>query len=201
MRQITIEFLAVLLLGVIMTACKSVGDGKPTLPPVLPAGIAGLSEIEINNARKLYVAKCAKCHRFYDPADYSLAVWNSWMDKMSRKSKLEPGQEELLSRYLGAFRRRESSGHRAQAFARRMRVRRPDDFSEQEQRWVGELVFLQDRIKRNIFPMMSDAISSYRLPSTSNSGRLNVPDLAVIPVKVSLPAARRPTTETASATN
>lgn len=51
-------------------------------------------------ARKLYVNKCAKCHKFYDPAKYSDAQWKIWMGKMSKKSKLTVEQEKLLSGYL-----------------------------------------------------------------------------------------------------
>jgi hypothetical protein len=58
----------------------------------------------VSDATELYVAKCAKCHKFYHPADYSQKEWDMWMHKMSRKSKLKPAQEELLARYLGAFR-------------------------------------------------------------------------------------------------
>jgi mono/diheme cytochrome c family protein len=50
--------------------------------------------------QKLYVAKCAKCHKFYDPAKYSEADWQMWMTKMSKKAKLKPEQEEALSRYI-----------------------------------------------------------------------------------------------------
>ena len=51
-------------------------------------------------ARKLYVAKCAKCHKFYDPKKYSDEEWHKWMRKMSKKSKLTPEQEALLSQYI-----------------------------------------------------------------------------------------------------
>ena len=51
-------------------------------------------------ARKLYIAKCAKCHKFYDPAKYSDADWQMWMGKMSRKARLKPEQRELLSNYI-----------------------------------------------------------------------------------------------------
>lgn len=51
-------------------------------------------------ARRLYVAKCAKCHKFYDPARYSDAEWQMWMAKMSKKSKLNTEQRELLSNYI-----------------------------------------------------------------------------------------------------
>ncbi len=51
-------------------------------------------------ARKLYVAKCAKCHKFYDPAKYTESEWQMWMGKMSKKSKLNAEQHELLSNYI-----------------------------------------------------------------------------------------------------
>jgi len=55
---------------------------------------------ETSDARKVYVAKCAKCHKFYDPAKYSDEEWHKWMVKMSKKSKLTPEQSEMLSRYI-----------------------------------------------------------------------------------------------------
>lgn len=50
--------------------------------------------------RKLYVGKCARCHKLYDPAKYSDEQWQVWMDKMSRKAKLQPDQKELISHYV-----------------------------------------------------------------------------------------------------
>lgn len=50
--------------------------------------------------QKIYVAKCAKCHKFYDPAKYSDADWQVWMAKMSKKAKLKPEQQEEVSRYI-----------------------------------------------------------------------------------------------------
>jgi hypothetical protein len=65
---------------------------------------AELSLDEVNAAKRLYTAKCAKCHKFYDPADYQQHEWQTWMQKMGKKSKLKPQQYELLSRYLETFR-------------------------------------------------------------------------------------------------
>src|SRR5262245_22278465 len=59
-----------------------------------------LSPAELAAARKLSVVKCTKCHKFYEPADYSQAAWAEWMEKMRRKAKLNPEQFDLLSRYL-----------------------------------------------------------------------------------------------------
>lgn len=55
-------------------------------------------------ARKIYVAKCAKCHQFYEPTHYSEPDWQRWMEKMARKSKLKPEQAGVLGRYLDAYR-------------------------------------------------------------------------------------------------
>ena len=55
-------------------------------------------------ARKVYVAKCAKCHKFYEPKNYTDADWEVWMGKMSRRSKLKADQEEALKRYLEDYR-------------------------------------------------------------------------------------------------
>ena len=68
------------------------------------AGAADLSPVEKKAAKDLYEIKCAKCHKFYEPTAYSPTEWDDWMRKMSRKSKLKPAQEELLTRYLGEIR-------------------------------------------------------------------------------------------------
>lgn len=68
-----------------------------------------LSAREIGNARNLYQMKCAKCHKFYDPAAYSEREWRSWMGKMSKKARLKPAQEQLLSTYLDALRTEEAT--------------------------------------------------------------------------------------------
>ena len=68
------------------------------------ASAADLSAKELTAARKIYVAKCAKCHRFYEPKEYSEADWRTWMEKMGRKSKLKPAQSEMLNRYMNEYR-------------------------------------------------------------------------------------------------
>jgi len=65
-----------------------------------PAKATDLSANDGSAGRKIYVAKCAKCHKFYDPAKYSDEDWAKWMGKMSKKAKLKPEQEQMLSRYI-----------------------------------------------------------------------------------------------------
>ena len=63
-----------------------------------------LTSKELQAARKIYVAKCAKCHRFYEPTNYAASAWQTWMEKMNKKSKLKGEQPDLLTRYLDAYR-------------------------------------------------------------------------------------------------
>lgn len=65
-----------------------------------PVNTSSNSNDPIAAGHKLYVNKCAKCHKFYDPAKYSDADWSVWMGKMSRKAKLKPEQEQLISHYI-----------------------------------------------------------------------------------------------------
>ena len=68
------------------------------------AGADELTAKEITAARKLYVAKCAKCHQFYEPTNYAESDWRVWMEKMNKKSKLKGAPASLLNRYLDAYR-------------------------------------------------------------------------------------------------
>ena len=38
-----------------------------------------LSASELAAARKLSAVKCAKCHKFYEPVDYTRADWADWI--------------------------------------------------------------------------------------------------------------------------
>jgi len=106
MRPQRLALIGAAALVVLLAGCSSPGAnpyGAPP-PPAPGAGALSLSEPEIAAARKLYVAKCAKCHKFHNPAKYPDEEWRTWMRKMSRKAKLKPEQDELLSRYLETFR-------------------------------------------------------------------------------------------------
>lgn len=65
------------------------------LPGALLASAAGAADPP--DARKLYATKCAGCHKLYDPAGYTTADWNQWMQKMRRKARLSDQQIALLN--------------------------------------------------------------------------------------------------------
>jgi hypothetical protein len=66
---------------------------------ILAPGIFGAEQGSLQDAkaaRKLYVAKCARCHPLYNGSDYSQENWEGWLQKMVAKAKLTPKQQELL---------------------------------------------------------------------------------------------------------
>jgi hypothetical protein len=71
------------------------------------AGVAGATELsgkDISAGKKLYTAKCARCHEFYDPVKYNDETWKTWMEKMRRKANLNDEQYKRLSDYLQLMR-------------------------------------------------------------------------------------------------
>ena len=60
------------------------------------------------SGRKLYTAKCARCHKLYEPARYDDKAWELWMQKMRDKAKLSEEQYGQLSVYLRSLRVKET---------------------------------------------------------------------------------------------
>jgi mono/diheme cytochrome c family protein len=59
---------------------------------------------DLTAGRKLYTAKCASCHKLYEPARYNDEKWEYWMKKMKRKARLNDEQYKRLSEYLQSVR-------------------------------------------------------------------------------------------------
>jgi len=68
------------------------------------AGAAEPSAAELAAGAKLNRAKCAKCHKLYDPAAYNEAAWNGWMAKMKQKARLTDSDYAALRAYLDSQR-------------------------------------------------------------------------------------------------
>src|SRR5262249_24754582 len=96
----------------LLVTCLSIGVLATSS---LVAGTIPLAEQDAKAARKLYSSKCARCHKLYDPTNYSDSDWRTWMDKMNRKAKLKPDQVELLSRYVETIRCRDQNATNASA--------------------------------------------------------------------------------------
>lgn len=93
-------------IGCALSAERNSKRGSNAAPSLDSAAAqsAGFSIKDASAARKFYTTKCMRCHKSYEPADYPQPQWDSWMSKMSRKARLTPEQDSLLSRYLDAYR-------------------------------------------------------------------------------------------------
>jgi hypothetical protein len=80
------------------------GAGSAPLLDPAAAQNSGMTPQSTTAARKLYTTKCMRCHKSYDPAEYSQRQWESWMMKMRKKARLSPEQDRLLSQDLEAYR-------------------------------------------------------------------------------------------------
>lgn len=106
MRRFAITLGLAPLVMLWLAGCQMTLATPPAAPPPIPPGGGSpwLSDAEVDSARALYLAKCARCHKFYDPAKYTEAEWRKWMTKMSRKAKLKPEQDDTLRHYLDLYR-------------------------------------------------------------------------------------------------
>src|SRR5262245_3189520 len=88
MRALLAAFMILAAVAVGFTGCRTSIAGHQMEPrhslaeADALARAAGFAEEEIVAAKKVYVAKCAKCHKLYDPASYTDTEWESWMQKM-----------------------------------------------------------------------------------------------------------------------
>lgn len=82
----------------------NIPEARPLLIAQRVQKLGWLAPNEAHRAASLYTLKCGRCHKFYDPASYSVEDWDLWMAKMSKKSKLRPDEEKVLSAYLVAAR-------------------------------------------------------------------------------------------------
>lgn len=110
MNRLT-SVLAIMLLGTALTidtvqAAATRKSGSKSAPVLAQeaAQAAGVSVQETKNATKLYTTKCMRCHKSYEPNTYTQAEWDSWMSKMKKKAHLSAEQEDLLFKYLAAYR-------------------------------------------------------------------------------------------------
>lgn len=85
---------------VIAVAMMMAALAEAAEPPPAPA----LTPPELAAGKKLCVAKCARCHKLYEPSRYDDKNWNGWMEKMKKKARLSDEQYKQLDGYLQTLR-------------------------------------------------------------------------------------------------
>ncbi len=112
MRRYLPAIILALICWIALAGCRTSFDAGQSrmLPEPDPARAAQFPATDLAEGKRLYEIKCAKCHKFYNPAEYGRSEWHLWMQKMSRKSHLKPDEQQLLSRYLDLFRPASQAG-------------------------------------------------------------------------------------------
>jgi hypothetical protein len=71
---------------------------------------ADLSEGQSAAAKKIYISKCARCHKFYEPTEYNDQEWSMWMVKMRKKARLNARDYDLVLRFTEVMRSEAKGG-------------------------------------------------------------------------------------------
>ncbi|MCB9550064.1 MAG: cytochrome c [Myxococcales bacterium] len=64
---------------------------------------------DLESGRDRYVRRCAGCHTLYVPDAYPPARWPHHVDTMAERSRLAPGERDLIVRYLSVASHRPAS--------------------------------------------------------------------------------------------
>ena len=59
--------------------------------------------VDLNQGRKLYIAKCGGCHNLYKPEKFSAGQWTHEMVEMQQEAKINDRDAELILKYLTGF--------------------------------------------------------------------------------------------------
>lgn len=96
------KFLAVAILSVILYSCasKTVAPETPVVvkEEVKPA-VAPLTA-ELAAGKTLYENNCAKCHKLFEPTDFSQKDWQPILVRMQKKAHLDDTQMAGINNYI-----------------------------------------------------------------------------------------------------
>lgn len=82
-----------LLSGIIIASCS-----QKTVEPVTTTKTASTEEIA--QGKKLYADYCIKCHKTYNPSDFSAKKWNHIIPEMAKKAKIDTEKSDLILSYV-----------------------------------------------------------------------------------------------------
>lgn len=94
--------LSIISIIAILASCNSKKTiAEKNVPPVQNQ-IVGV-DLRHAEGQKLYEANCAKCHKLFDPSDYSAEAWKPIMVKMQVKAKISDAEAAKIYAYLTAL--------------------------------------------------------------------------------------------------
>ncbi len=66
----------------------TVNEVKPPLSP------------ELEEGKNLFENNCAKCHKLYNPSDFSAEEWTPIVLRMQKQAKIQDSEREKIYNYL-----------------------------------------------------------------------------------------------------
>ena len=101
------KVLTLIVLILLLTACgtkKTVAE-VPPLPPPPPSKEVSARDVIFGDSalaegKQLYDNNCAKCHKWYEPKQFSKEEWKPILTRMQKKAKLDDVQMASITNYI-----------------------------------------------------------------------------------------------------
>ncbi|MEO5777501.1 MAG: cytochrome c [Flavobacterium sp.] len=96
------KVLALAVLATIIYSCaaKSSAPTASTPPPVKTTTASTVMTAELAEGKNLYENNCAKCHKLYDPKEFSAEQWKPIVDRMQKKAHLDDLAGQKIYNYV-----------------------------------------------------------------------------------------------------
>jgi cytochrome c5 len=89
------KVIVVALLAIVLYSC----GGSKSTTPIAEAKKVALSP-ELAEGKNLYENNCAKCHKLYDPKDFTKEEWTPIVMRMQQKAKISDTDREKIYNYI-----------------------------------------------------------------------------------------------------
>ncbi len=74
---------------------------KPTLYTPTASSVSSTASLEnLIKGRELFIENCGKCHKLYNPLEFTDEQWRTNVNKMQKKAHITDEQKELVYQYL-----------------------------------------------------------------------------------------------------
>lgn len=55
---------------------------------------------KLRQGRELYMTKCGGCHNLYLPSSYNSNAWESLLNEMQKRTRIDDSQKKQIAKYL-----------------------------------------------------------------------------------------------------
>lgn len=102
-----LKIITLAALGILLYSCASktptpVAEAKKetnTKDLLLDSKIVVMTK-ELSEGKNLFENNCAKCHKLYDPKDFSAQDWKPILVQMQKQARLDDTQISMISNYI-----------------------------------------------------------------------------------------------------